>query len=254
MNEQELTIKRDGIKLAAVLDSPTDRPFDLVIMMHGFTSNLGYSANSLFYQIAAKLNQKGLATLRFDFNGHGKSEGDLDQMTVWNEIADAKAVLNYARHLSNVRHIYLLGHSQGGVVASMLAGFYPDLIDGLALMSPAATLKDDALKGQCQGASYDPHHIPETVRVAGYDISGFYFRTAQQLPIYETAAHFEGPVCLIHGLADTVVDPEASRRYDAVYDNDQLHLLPGCDHSYLILPKRREAIAILIDFFSQLAV
>lgn len=254
MQEQALTIQRDGLKLAAILDAPEDQDFDLIIMMHGFISDLGYSAISLFYQLAAKLNESGLATLRFDFNGHGKSEGDLSHMTVWNEIADAQAVLQYARHLPNVRHIFLLGHSQGGVVASMLAGFYPDLVDGLALMSPAATLKDDALKGQCQGSSYDPHHISETVRVAGYDISGFYFRTAQQLPIYETAAQYKGPVCLIHGLADTVVDPDASRHYDAVYDHDELHLLDGCDHSYLILPKRREAIQLLTKFFSRLAV
>lgn len=248
MQKKELTIKRDGLRLATILDVPAERNFDLVIMMHGFTSNLGYSATSLFYQLATKLQQSGLATLRFDFNGHGKSDGQLQEMTVLNEIADAKAVLAYARHLPGVQHIYLLGHSQGGVVASMLAGLYPDLVDKLVLMSPAATLKDDALRGQCQGATYDPHHIPQIVRVAGYDIGGFYFRTAQLLPIYEVAAHFEGAVCLVHGLADTVVDPDASRRYDEIYQNAELHLLADCDHSYMVLPKRRQAIELITNF------
>ena len=49
-------------------------------------------------------------------------------MTVLNEIEDANAILNYVKTDPHVRNIYLVGHSQGGVVASMLAGLYPDLI------------------------------------------------------------------------------------------------------------------------------
>lgn len=43
-------------------------------------------------------------------------------MTVANEIEDAKKVYEYARSLDFVSDIALLGHSQGGVVASMVAG------------------------------------------------------------------------------------------------------------------------------------
>src|SRR5699024_4288083 len=177
---------------------------NLVILMHGFTSNRGMEPSQLLYQLAQRFVAEGLGTLRFDFNVHGESDGRFQDMTVLNEIADGKAILDYARSLGGVKNIYLLGHSQGGVVASMLAGYYPEKIAKLALLAPAATLKDDALKGDTQGYTYDPQNIPDTLPIKkGLILGGFYLRTAQTLPIYEVASQYHGPVCLVHGLKDT---------------------------------------------------
>lgn len=71
-------------------------------------------------------------------------------MTVLNEIADAKVILDHVRSLEHVRNIFLFGHSQGGVVASMIAGYYPEVFKNVILSAPAATLKDDAIKGECR--------------------------------------------------------------------------------------------------------
>ena len=79
-------------------------------------------------EIANSLRDENIASVRFDFNGHGDSDGKFENMTVLNEIEDANAILNYVKTDPHVRNIYLVGHSQGGVVASMLAGLYPDLI------------------------------------------------------------------------------------------------------------------------------
>lgn len=68
------------------------------------------------------------------------------------------------------------------------------------------------------------------ISVHGQAVGGQYFRTAQLLPIYETAQHFAKPALLIHGLADQVVSPEASRKYNVILPQSQLHLLPGEDH------------------------
>lgn len=249
--EKQITIKRDGLLLRGLIDLPEQDEFDLVILMHGFTSDLGYSKRRVFYDLTPALRKKGLGTLRFDFNGHGKSEGSLSEMTIFNELADANAVLNFAQQLKGVRRIYLLGHSQGGVIASLMAAYYPDLIAKLVLMSPAATLIDDARLGICQGSIYDPHHIPNTVTVKQKTISGFYFRTAQLLPLYDIAKHYEGPVCLIHGTDDTIVNPVASLRYHDVYKNSTLNLIPNCDHSYLDEEKRQQTIAIVCDFLTK---
>jgi len=245
----DIEIKRDGLTLRGTLVKPQTTEFDLVVLMHGFTSNRGIEPDQLLYQLAERLEGKGFATLRFDFNGHGTSDGKFEDMTVLNEIGDGKAILDYARSIKGVRNLYLLGHSQGGVVASMLAGYYHDKVDKLALLAPAATLKDDALKGSTQGYTYDPKNIPDTLPIKkGLILGGFYLRTAQTLPIYEVAQAYHGPVCLVHGLKDTVVNNIASKRYDNVYTNDKLHLLNDADHGFSIGNSRQEVLDIVTEF------
>lgn len=239
-------ITRDGLTLRGLFNKPDKKEFDLVIIMHGFT---GRKDEKLISDIANNFDEKGLATLRFDFNGHGESDGKFEDMTVLNEIGDAKAILDYARTITGVRHIYLLGHSQGGVVASILAGYYPDIIDKLILMSPAATLKDDAKKGNLQGNKYDPEHIPDTVHFSDdKTVGGFYLRTNKSLPIYEIAKLYTGPVCLIHGTEDKIVNEIASERYSDTYANSELHLVLNADHTYTVGDTEQKAIKIAADF------
>lgn len=235
MIEKNIALKRDQLTLRGTLTLPENKtPNSLVILMHGFTSNRGYTPDHLLVQLSQKLVAQHLATLRFDFNGHGQSDGNFQDMTVVNEIADAEVVLNYARHLP-VQHIYLMGHSQGGVVASMLAGLYPEYIDKVVLMAPAATLKTDAQKGVLQGATYDPHHIPDALPISLGDhlqVGGAYLRSAQVLPIYEVAQRYPGPVCLLQGDADQVVSPQAAQHYHQVYQHSTFHILKGADHGF----------------------
>lgn len=80
-----------------------------------------------------------------------------------------------------------------------------------------------------------------------YDLGGFYLRIAQTLPIYETAAEYHGPVCLIHGTADQVVDPHASIKYDDGYSNSTLHLIEGAGH-LLDGESRQEVLNIVSEF------
>jgi len=227
----EFNVTRDGLTLAGIYE-PAPKPNGTVaILMHGFTGNRGYTTTELLPQLAQRLRATGVGTVRFDFNGHGHSDGEFANMTVANEIADAQAILTAVQTRLAPKQINLLGHSQGGVVASMLAGYYPDLIHKLVLMAPAATLKDDAIAGHTRGLVYDPRHIPAQLPMDnGKVLGGFYLRTAQLLPIYETAQNFTGPVCLIHGDADRIVAYQASQRYDDVYQNSTFHLIPGASH------------------------
>ncbi|MDT6980648.1 alpha/beta fold hydrolase [Levilactobacillus zymae] len=235
MKEQAIAITRDQLTLRGTLtrpDAPTDR---LAILMHGFTSNRGMTPDQLLYQLSNQLVAHQIATLRFDFNGHGQSDGRFQDMTVVNEIADAEAILRYARHLPTSHHLYLMGHSQGGVVASMLAGLYPEDVQHVVLMAPAATLKTDAQRGVLQGVTYDPHHVPDTVPITLGEhlaVGGAYIRSAQVLPIYEVAQRYTGPVTLLHGDQDQVVALQASEHYRDVYPNATLHVLPGADHGF----------------------
>lgn len=247
----EVTIKRAGLNLYGLLEGTTTLENDsIAILMHGFKGDLGYDETKILPVLAHALNKAGLPTLRFDFDGCGKSDGRFEDMTVASEILDGMKVIDFVRQKVKAKHIYLVGHSQGGVVASMLAAYYRDIIEKLVLLAPAATLKSDALKGVCQGSTYDPNHIPDIVEVGGFKVGGDYFRLAQLLPIYETAQHYGGPVLLIHGTADQVVSPEASRKYHVILPDSELHLIDGEGHMF-DGPNRPEVVKLVTNFLTK---
>lgn len=218
----------------------------MVILMHGFMSD---KEDRIIGAVAARLRQENIAYVRFDFNGHGESEGDFQNMTVINEIEDAQNVYEYVRSLDYVSEIALLGHSQGGVVAGMLAGeLGNERISRLVLMSPAAVLKDDALDGMMFGVRFDPDNIPEYITVFGHRVGRAYLQTAQTLPIYETAAQYTGPICIIHGTEDSIVPYSYGVRFSEGNDNAVVHLIEGDDHAF----SRHidEAAAMAVGFLS----
>ena len=117
----------------------------LVIVMHGVMAHKDVPP---LPRIARKLVREGFAVLRFDFNAQGKSDGDVLKCTIPSEIADARAVYDYARSLPFVSSVVLLAHSQGGVVAGMLAGELAGMLaGGLAGAETVGTLAGEPVLG-----------------------------------------------------------------------------------------------------------
>ena len=226
-------------KLAAKLSLPEledGEKCPMVIFSHGFGGDMTFH---LFEPIIEKLNQNGIGVLRYDFNGCGQSEGEFQNMTVPNEIEDLINVVAYVRQLPVTKNISLLGHSQGGVVTSMVAGEcgYPQ-IECEVLLSAASVLRDDALRGMTHGGHFDPWHLDQpTYEVSGgHSVGRPYIQTAMTLPIYETASKYTGPALIINGMADVVVPYTYAERYHKDLKDSELILIPGEDHSYNYSP------------------
>ena len=246
---QNISIDGDHGKLSAVLQTPDgQKNYPLVIICHGFTAN---KEHLLLTSLADDLEAAGIASIRFDFNGHGASDGDFQDMTVLNEIEDAKKVYKYASALPNVTSVSIAGHSQGGVVASMIAGqLGAKKIKAVVLMAPAAVLRDDALRGQLMGVTYDALNPPEYVEIfRGLKVGRNYIQTAQVLPIYETAEKFTGAALMIHGTGDIIVPYTYSLSYKKNYKRGEVKLLDGADHSFIGEESRVAKIAA--EFFTR---
>ncbi len=74
-----------------------------------------------FLVIADFLARNGIATLRYDDRGAGKSTGDAVNGTTENNMKDALAAVDYARGTGKFGGTGVLGHSEGGAIAFMLA-------------------------------------------------------------------------------------------------------------------------------------
>ena len=235
---EQVAIDGDHGRLKGIIQKPrlqAGEQCPMVIFCHGFG---GSKDGPLFELMADTLQAHGIASIRFDFNGHGESEGDFKDMTVPNEIEDAKKVAEYVRNLRYVSSMAIVGHSQGGVVASMTAGQLSQeqgepAFKAVALMAPAAVLRDDAIRGNTMGKSYDPFDPGEYVELwGGKKLGGQYIRTAFNLPIYETAAHYQGPALIIHGNADRVVPYTYGERYHEIWPKSELVIQEYYDHGF----------------------
>ena len=230
----------------------TGRKCPMVILMHGIFS----SGNIVpMPALARELAKAGIASIRFDFGGHWRSEGEMQHMTIGNEIADALAMWKYAKSLPYVSGIGLLGHSQGGVVASMTAGILAERGEkpaGLVLIAPGSVIQDACRNGRFFGAEFDPADPPEYVKCFGMmKLGREYILTTQELDIYGTAKAYTGPVRLIHGSKDTIVPMSCSERFVETYgERSELIVVEGENH--MITLRKKKTVDLAVEFFRDL--
>lgn len=231
---------------------PETEKCPMVILMHGIFS----SGNIVpMPALARELADVGIASVRFDFGGHWRSEGEMQKMTIANEIEDALAMWEYAKSLPYVSKIGLLGHSQGGVVASMTAGILAERGEspaGLVLIAPGSVIQDACRNGKFFGAEFNPADPPEYVKCFGImKLGREYILSTQELDIYGTARSYTGPVRLIHGNKDTIVPMSCSEKFVETYgDRSELIVVEGENH--MITRKKKKVVALAVSFFNDL--
>ncbi|MBQ9711831.1 MAG: alpha/beta fold hydrolase [Bacteroidales bacterium] len=251
--EYEIHGPQGGISMKITLPEGFDKESDkcpMVILMHGIFASKGINP---IPAIAKGLAHDGIASIRFDFNGHGASEGRRQDMTVPLEIADAIAVLRYVQSLPYVDGIGFLGHSQGGVIASMTAGQLVSqgekVPDGMILIAPGSVIKDATQGGVFFGVHFDPKDPPEFIRCFGLmKLGREYLLSTQELDIFGTAAHYKGPVRLIHGTVDKIVPMRCSEQYLETY-GEEAELIAVEGENHLITKKKKKVVSLVREFF-----
>lgn len=251
MNEMELTIPTPRGDIFAIYTegdaSESMCPDDdsgrgekpLVILCHGLMMNCRQNPIMGF---ASSLNKAGYDTLRFDFRGSGLSSGDITEMTPLTEVDDLKDVVAHYKD----RRIVLCGHSLGGLVSLMTAAEDPS-ISALVLLAPAVNIELDSRAGRVAIETFDPVNIPEFVEVWGSRLSRSYFTTAQNLGIFERIAKYNGPVCVLMGERDRIVELNLSEKLQEALPQAQIHAIPHADHLFS-RGIRLKAAAVAVDF------
>lgn len=147
---QEITFRnvRDSITLAGTLTTPKDTSdYPIVILISGSgpqNRNSELLGHKPFYVIADHFTRNGIGVLRYDERGVGDSEGKHAQATSSDFAYDVESAIGYLNNLVSHkgRKIGLVGHSEGGMIAPLIASRNNGVDFIVCMAGPAIPFKD----------------------------------------------------------------------------------------------------------------
>src|ERR1700694_1208423 len=98
-------------------------------MAHGITMDKN-EWNNLHFKISQDLNANDIGTFRFDYRGHGESQGNIRDMTVTGEFLDVKSSINEIQKKWK-KKVAIVASSFGAGSAIIYASLYPDNVSCL---------------------------------------------------------------------------------------------------------------------------
>ncbi len=216
----------------------------VIIMAHGFN---GTYIN--FYDIIPGLTKDGFMCYTFDFSGgsvRSRSEGDTRDMTIFTETQNLIDVVEMFREMKGVDKdkIFLLGESQGGLVAAMASARIPDKVKATALMYPAFTIPLNAEKMLARQAD------PDNINMMGMAMGRNYYESMLKYDLYADIAKYEKDVLIVHGDADKLVNKSVSDKAAEVYKSCEYHVIEGGDHGFNNPENRATCREYLGKFFN----
>ncbi len=140
--------KTPGVKLAATITIPEGKgPFPSILLISGSGPQnrdeelLGHKP---FAVLADYLSRRGYIVLRVDDRGIGKSTGDFATATSADFASDANGGIDYllTRPEVNKKKIGIMGHSEGGMIAPMVAASRKDIDFIVMLAGPGVKVID----------------------------------------------------------------------------------------------------------------
>lgn len=147
--------KVQNVTLAATLTLPQGKgPFPGVLLITGSgpqDRNESLLGHKPFLVLSDYLTRKEIAVLRADDRGTGKSTGNFATATTADFATDAEAGIAYLKTRSEIdpHRIGLIGHSEGGIIAPMVAARNPD-VAFIVMMAGSGVPGDQILPAQLQ--------------------------------------------------------------------------------------------------------
>lgn len=210
-----------------------------IIVSHGFTGN--YTGTADYSREFAKM---GYVSFSFSFCGGSrtdddekfKSEGESTKNTILTEVQDLIAVKDYVKGLPYIDEskIILAGISQGGLVSGLTAAKCKDEIEKLILICPALCIPDHARRGCLGGSQYDVNDVPEIINCPTIQLGKIFHDTVVDMDVNLELAPYKGPVLILHGLEDEIVNYSYAIGAKENYEKNQcyLQLIKEAGHSF----------------------
>ncbi|MDD4993277.1 MAG: alpha/beta fold hydrolase [Paludibacter sp.] len=157
---------KDSIKLAGTLTLPKkEGKFPVVVMITGSgpqNRDEELMGHKPFLVIADYLTRNGIGVLRYDDRGCYESKGNFAKATTNDFATDVDAAVNYLKTRKDIdsKKIGLIGHSEGGIIAPIVASknksvSYIVLMAGTAIPGSELLLRQQDLIGRASGMKDD---------------------------------------------------------------------------------------------------
>ena len=266
----------DGLNLRChSTQVPAETRRGRVIIVHG----LGDHGLSLPYRnLAGALAAKQFASFTFDWRGHGASEGTRMFANAWQDVRnDLQAFIELVQREAPSGPLFLIGLSLGGLLALDYTHHQSDGINGVVAVAPAvdASGVPRLIKMIIPWLS---RLIPRAYINPGLDLARI-ARDADAVreytsdPLFQTkttprlgaetltamseiraqAGKFHLPLLILHGEADTIVQPAGSAMFfEQVGSTDKQRLTyAGSYHNLFIEPNRTQVFADIVQWLER---
>ncbi|MFD2261439.1 alpha/beta hydrolase [Lacibacterium aquatile] len=249
------TVPRGGSgKVPAALILPGSGPVDR-------DGNIPGTETGCIKALAHELAHQGIASLRIDKRGVGASREAApseQELRLETYVADAIRWLTALREQTEVGRVYLIGHSEGALIATIAAQRIP--CDGLALLAGAGRPAGEVIRSQLVSTGIEM----ALVRAAGVILSAMergqtvdsvppelnalfrpsvqpYLRSWLAVDPATELARVKVPTMVIQGDRDLQVSITDARRLVAHQRDAQLTVVHGMNHILRTVPTNRDA-------------
>jgi uncharacterized protein len=217
---------RDGLRLHGTLAIPSGKVAGIMLMVHGITSDR--SEWGIFDLVAEEVAKDGIASLRFDFRGHGASSLDQNLISlggILSDIISAWAELENRIDAGGLQlKRFTLGSSYGGGL-SYSAASRIGRIDRAFLIAPVFNYLTDL--ENCAPKWYSELKRKDHLRYNDLKLGR---PLANEAMYFDPLAGSAVPATIFHGTLDADVAIELSREAATRCPNLELVSVEGAGH------------------------
>lgn len=238
MEEKVYFKTSDGLKLCGILSIPISKTQKCIILCHG----IGYHKDEdedLFKNFAKRLCDVDFAVFRFDFRGHGESEGKSINMTITGETRDLEAAVKFLQD-KDFKKFGILSQSFAGGAVSFFSAAHQKLVKALVLWNSGIDYAEKINPTLPWTIKYWGKPAFERVKKFGFtEIGSTKFKVGRKLmeeiktlKPWEELLKISTPTLFVHGDKDNYIRVEDSIKYAHMMKNAKLKIIKGADHGF----------------------
>ena len=231
----------DGLRLSATWSAPPGQPRSAAILVHG--GGVTRDEGGFFSRLAAGLRRAGIASLRFDLRGHGRSHGRQEDLTLSAILNDISAAVTHIANLDGDGPVNVVGASFGGGISGYFAAEHPELVRRLVLLNPLVNYKKRFIdeKPYWHDERID-HDAGEELTAHGFLAHSPSFKLGRPLLnelFYlrpdQAISKIQAPTLIIHGTKDTFIPVDSSRLLvQQIRGEARLVEIDGAQHGFAV--------------------